>query len=66
MQTHLTVNSYYAFFSVIDIVCQLIDVSELGKECVDELFDDFVASISQCLDSYCQQVCRMQFLKMGI
>lgn len=41
---------------MIDIVCQLIDVSELGKECVDELFDDFVTTISHCLDSYCQQV----------
>ena len=46
----------YVFFSVIDIVCQLIDVSELGKECVAELFDDFLSSISHCLDSYSQQV----------
>ena len=46
----------YVLFSVIDIVCQLIDVSEIGKECVDELFDDFVTSISHCLHSYCQQV----------
>ena len=44
------------FFSVIDVVCQLIDVSELGKECVDELFDDFVSSISHCLECYSQQV----------
>ena len=39
-----------------DIVCQLTDVSELGKECVEELFDDFVTSISNCLHPYCQQV----------
>ena len=38
------------------IVCQLIDICDLGRKCVQDLFDHFLATISHCLDSYCQEV----------
>lgn len=37
-------------------VCQLIDASAFGRECVGELFENILTTISQCLDSFCQQV----------
>lgn len=37
-------------------VCQLIDASAFGRECVEELFENILTTISQCLDSFCQQV----------
>ena len=40
----------------IAIVCQLIDICDLGRKCVQDLFDHFLATISHCLDSYCQEV----------
>lgn len=41
----------------IEVVCQLIDASAFGRECVGELFENILTTISQCLDSFCQQNC---------
>ena len=45
----------------IAIVCQLIDICDLGRKCVQDLFDYFLATISHCLDSYCQKVWNLLF-----
>ncbi|KAJ7360155.1 hypothetical protein OS493_018143 [Desmophyllum pertusum] len=52
--------------NAIEIVCQLIDVFELGKECVDELFENFVTTVSHCLNSYCLQYVLQQSEAEGL
>ena len=49
------------------IVCQLIDVCDLGRKCVQDLFDHFLATVSHCLDSYCQEVWNLSvFCQSGV
>ena len=49
------------------IVCQLIDICDLGRKCVQDLFDHFLATISHCLDSYCQEVWNLSvFCQSGL
>ncbi|XP_073250048.1 uncharacterized protein [Porites lutea] len=42
--------------SSIEAICQLIDICDLGQKCVQDLFDHFLATISHCLDSFCQEL----------